>query len=337
MTAPTLSLVIPIYNEAETIPELGRRLKALLKRLKEPTEVILVNDGSHDDSLPLLVDLNRRDPRFKVVNLSRNFGHQLAITAGMDLASGEAVIVMDADLQDPPEVVTQLVRRWREGYQIVHAVRRERRGETWFKRWTAHLFYRFLQSMANVDLIADAGDFRLIDRQALEALRSLRESNRYVRGMVSWLGFRQTTVEYVREERFAGTTKYPLRKMLRFATDALISFSNVPLRFALNIGFVFAALSFLGGLLAIGLKLAGAFTIPGWVSIVVGVTFVGGVQLFILGVMGEYLGRIYEQVKARPLYIVSDLHGSFDTLLSVPRAVVTPPAGAPAPIHDRAR
>ena len=302
------SVVIPIYNEQETIEELYTQLRALMERLDGPAEVVLVDDGSSDDSYPMMVDISGRDERFRVVHLSRNFGHQIATTAGLDLAGGRAVIIMDADLQDPPEVVLEMAVKWREGFDIVYGQRQERKGETWFKRATASLFYRVLRGLTDVDIPAEVGDFRLIDRGALEAYKAMRENNRYLRGMFSWVGYKQTGVPYVRAPRFAGTTKYPLRKMLRLAANGIVSFSHVPLRFALILGLAVAGLSFLVGVYALGVKWFGQ-AVPGWASTVVPIAFLGGVQLIVLGVMGAYIGRIYDEVKRRPLYIVRNLHG----------------------------
>lgn len=309
MANPVYSLVIPVYNEEETLPELREQLCDLMERLGEPTEVILVDDGSRDQSYAMMEEMHRQDPRFKVIALSRNFGHQLAITAGIDFASGDAVITMDADLQDPPEVVLQMVERWREGYHIVDGIREDRANDTWFKRVTASLFYRLLQRLSDTEMPMHAGDFRLIDRKALQAFKALREDNRYVRGMISWIGFRRTGVAYARPKRFAGHTKYPLLKMTKLALDGILSFSDVPLRMVLLMGVIVSCVSFLGGLLSIILKLAGAYTVSGWTSTIVVVFFIGGVQLVVIGVMGEYVGRIYQSVKNRPLYIVRDLCG----------------------------
>lgn len=302
------SIVIPIYNEQETLEELYTQLRALMDRLDGPAEVVLVDDGSSDDSYPMMVDISGRDERFRVVHLSRNFGHQIATTAGLDLAVGRAVVIMDADLQDPPEVVLEMAAKWREGFDIVYGQRQERKGETWFKRVTASMFYRVLRGLTDVDIPAEVGDFRLIDRGALEAYKAMRENNRYLRGMFSWVGYKQTGVSYVRAPRFAGTTKYPLRKMLRLAANGIVSFSHVPLRFALILGVVVAGLSFLVGVYAVLVKLFGQ-TVHGWTSIVVPIAFLGGVQLIVLGMMGAYIGRIYDEVKHRPLYIVRNLHG----------------------------
>jgi glycosyltransferase involved in cell wall biosynthesis len=301
--------VIPVYNEHESLPELHSRLTSLFDTLDGEAEVLFIDDCSYDGSHELLVDIQRRDPRFKVIRFARNFGHQVAISAGLDFALGDAVIVMDADLQDPPEVVPDLIARWREGYEVVYAVRERREGEGWLKRTTASWFYRVLRRLASVQMPVDAGDFRLVDRQALDAFRSMRERSRYVRGMFSWVGFRQTGVLYQRPERFAGEPKYSFRKSLRLAVDGIVSFSNAPLRLALVWGFVFSFVSFVIGIAAIVSKLAGAFTVPGWASILVVVSFLGGVQLMLMGMMGLYIGRIYEEVKARPLYVVREAYG----------------------------
>jgi glycosyltransferase involved in cell wall biosynthesis len=306
---PEYSLVVPIFNEEETLSELVRRLTLLLDTLDGPAEVVLVDDGSNDRSYELMVAGRETDSRFKVLRLSRNFGHQIAITAGMDVAAGNAVIVMDADLQDPPEVVLEMAARWREGFDVIYGVREERAGDTRFKKATASVFYRFLRRISNIDVPLDVGDFRLVDRRALDAFKSMRETNRYVRGMFSWIGFRQIGVTFQRDERFAGDTKYPLTKMLKFATDGVVSFSAAPLRFALNLGFAVSALSFAFGVLALIFKLAGLYSIPGLASIAVFVAFLGGIQLLVLGLMGEYIARIHDEVKDRPLYLVRDTHG----------------------------
>jgi glycosyltransferase involved in cell wall biosynthesis len=313
---PEFSFVVPIYDEAECLPELVKRLDELIEKLDGTAEVVLVDDGSRDGSYGLIVETCERDPRFKAIQFSRNFGHQVAITAGLDFAAGDAVIVMDADLQDPPEVVLEMVARWREGYDVVHAVRGGREGESAFKRASASVFYRFLRKLTDVEILADSGDFRLIDRQALDAFKQMRESNRFVRGMFGWIGFNQTIVRYVRAPRFAGKSKYPLRKMMKFALDGIIGFSVVPLRIALQFGFALSALSIAGGVLAIILKLTGAFEVPGWASLIVAITFLGGVQLSTLGVMGEYVSRIQDQVRGRPLYFVRDARG-FPSLPSI--------------------
>lgn len=306
------SFVIPVFNERETLPELHRRLSEVIEGLDGEAELLFVDDCSWDGSYELLSELGGRDPRVRVIRFARNFGHQVAITAGLDHAAGDAVIVMDADLQDPPEVVPDLVARWQEGYEVVYAVRERRSGETWFKRATAAWFYRILRRIAHVDMPLDAGDFRLVDRRAVDVFRSMRERARYVRGMFSWVGFRQIGVPYERSERFAGEPKYSYRKSLTLAVDGLVSFSNAPLRAALVAGFAFSGLAFLLGVFALVAKLAGAFVVPGWASILVVVSFLGGVQLTLMGMLGLYVGRIYEEVKERPIYVVRETIGFRD-------------------------
>jgi len=305
----TYSIVIPIFNEEDTLPHLVTRLGAVMAQLDAPAEVVLVDDGSRDASYRLMVETNSQDPRFKVLQLSRNFGHQVAITAGMDASSGQAVIVMDADLQDPPEVILKMTARWREGYEIVYAVRERREGETFLKRATARTYYGLLRWLAEVDQQVDVGDFRLVDRKAVDAFLQMRERNRYVRGMFCWVGFRQIAVPYVRASRVAGTTKYPLRKMLRLATDGVVGFSTAPLRLGTVAGVVMAIASVGYGIVDIALKLAGLSDVPGYASLLATITFLSGIQLIVIGIMGQYLGRVYDEVRGRPLYIVRDAHG----------------------------
>jgi dolichol-phosphate mannosyltransferase len=309
---PEYSFVVPVYNERETLDELYRRLVPVLDGLDGPAEVVLVDDGSTDGSYELMLSLHERDDRFKLVRLSRNFGHQLALTAGLDHAHGNAVVMMDADLQDPPEVALELAKRWREGYAVVYAVRERRQQETRTKLLTAKLYYRLLGRLTDIDIPGDAGDFRLVDRRALQAMTSMREHNRYLRGMSAWVGFDQTGVQYVRDGRYAGRSKYSLRKMVRFALDGLVSFSTAPLRLTLNIGFVVSVLAFLLGFAAILVKVFGVYAVPGWASIVVAIALLGGVQLTVLGVMGEYVAQIHQEVKRRPLYLVRDRVGLED-------------------------
>jgi dolichol-phosphate mannosyltransferase len=309
---PEYSFVVPIYNERETLDELYRRLVPVLDGLDGGAEVVLVDDGSTDGSYELMLSLHERDDRFKLVRLSRNFGHQLALTAGLDHARGNAVVMMDADLQDPPEVALELAKRWREGYAVVYAVRERREQETRTKLLTAKLYYRLLGRLTDIEIPGDAGDFRLVDRRALQAMTSMREHNRYLRGMSAWVGFDQTGVQYVRDGRYAGRSKYSLRKMLRFALDGLVSFSTAPLRLTLNVGFVVSVLAFLLGFAAILVKIFGVYAVPGWASIVVAIALLGGVQLTVLGVMGEYVAQIHEEVKRRPLYLVRDRVGLDD-------------------------
>jgi glycosyltransferase involved in cell wall biosynthesis len=306
---PTYSFILPVFNEEETLPELRSRMAALLDQLDGSAEILLIDDGSRDRSYALMLDIHAHDQRFKVVHFSRNFGQQIAMSAGMDLASGQAVVLMDADLQDPPEVVLKMAEKWREGYDVVYAQRERREQETWFKKQTSKIFYRLLRRMTEVDVPLDTGDFRLIDRKALDAFRAMRERGRYVRGMFGWIGFKQTGVTYVRPGRFAGTTKYSVSKLARLALDSIISFSTLPLRMVLQVGLLVSVVSFCAGITAIVIKLSGAYAISGWASLTVFISFIGGVQLIVMGVMGEYVGRIYEEVKHRPLYFVRNLHG----------------------------
>lgn len=306
------SIVVPIYNEQESFPALVKRLAEVMDQLDGPAEVVLVDDGSRDASYELMEQANRADPRFKILQLSRNFGHQIAITAGMDVASGQAVIVMDADLQDPPEVILQMAAKWQQGYEVVYAVRERREGETLFKRKTATIFYAIQRHLAEIDQPVEVGDFRLVDRKALDAFLQMRERNRYVRGMFSWVGFRQAAVPYTRSSREAGESKYPLRNMIRLAFDGFFGFSTAPLRFALTLGLVMAVGSLLYGIVAIALKLAGLPYVPGYASLLVTITFLSGVQLIVIGMVGQYVARIYDETRARPLYLVREARG-FDS------------------------
>jgi glycosyltransferase involved in cell wall biosynthesis len=319
---PTYSLVVPAYNEEGVIRELATRLTEVMDALDGDAEAILVDDGSRDRTYELMVAAAQEDPRIRVLHLSRPFGHQMAITAGLDHARGDAVVMIDGDLQDPPEVILELAARWREGYDIVYAVREIREGETRFKRATASWFYRAFNRISEVQVPVDAGDFRLVDRRALDVFNSMRESNRFVRGMFAWIGLRQTGVVYTRHERFAGETKYPLRKMLRFAATGVISFSSAPLRAALNLGFFVSFVAFALGIWSLIVKLTGFYNVPGWTSIVVVTTFIGGIQLIVLGVIGEYIGDIHAEVKRRPLYVVSELENFPDARELPSRAIV---------------
>ncbi len=304
MREPQLvSVVVPMYNEEGTVRELYRLLCDALADLR--FELVAVDDGSSDATAAILAELADADPHVKVVGLSRNFGHQTALTAGIDHAAGDVVVTMDADLQDPPEVILEMLVKWAEGSDVVYAVRTVREGETRFKRSTASLFYRLLSKLSDVHVPPDAGDFRLLDRRAVDALLAMGERNRYLRGMTVWIGFTQTAVEYARAPRYAGSTRYPLRRMLRFALDAIASFSHAPLQVATLMGFVFAGLAFLAIPVAIGFRIAGEF-VPGIATTVIAVLLLGGIQLIALGVIGEYVGRIYDEVKRRPLYLVRE-------------------------------
>ena len=309
MDALKYSIVVPVHNEEESIPELVGQLRETMDKLDGPAETVLVDDGSQDSSYPLMLVARGLDPRFKVIQLSRNFGHQLAITAGMDHASGQAVVVMDADLQDPPHVILEMAAKWQEGYEVVYAVRQHRAGETKFKIATAATFYSLLRRLASIEQTVDVGDFRLVDRKALDAFLRMREHNRYVRGMFSWIGFRQAAVPYDREPRHAGSSKYPLRKMIKFAGDALVGFSTAPLQIALVGGFIIAMLAVGYGLVAIALKLAGLPYVPGYASLLVTIAFLSGVQLMVMGMVGQYVARVYDETRARPLYLVREARG----------------------------
>jgi len=327
---PTFSVVVPIWNEEQVIPELYKRVVETMEGVTgesgETWELVCVNDGSRDNSLALLVALREQDPRVKVIDFSRNFGHQVAITAGADFAEGDAVIVMDADLQDPPDVVVRMIDKWREGYDVVYAQRRTREGETKFKLWTASAFYRLLRSITDVNIPVDTGDFRLMDRRVVLVMRKLREKHRFMRGLSSWVGFKQTGVEYDRAERYAGETKYPLRKMLRLAIAAITSFSFLPLQLATYAGFIMAGISLIGIVLAIVLRLSGSLAFAGQATTLVAVLFLGGIQLIFLGIIGEYIGRIYDEAKDRPLYVVNHAFGFVDEALAESEHRVRTPA-----------
>jgi len=310
MARPELSLIIPIFNEEQVIPELNRRLREVMGKLESVVrswEVVFVDDGSKDSSLGMLRELAATEPRFKVLSFARNFGHQLAITAGVDYADGDAVVIMDADLQDPPEVVQEMIARWREGFDVVYGVRRSRAGETLFKRATAALFYRVLKAMlGGISIPVDAGDFRLVSRPAVLTLRALKEKHRFVRGMVAWIGFKQSALYYDREARFAGETKYPFVKMVRFAIDAITSFSIVPLRFATWLGALAGIIAAFSALFIIYAKIFLNGVVQGWTTIMLAVALGSSAQLLMIGVLGEYIGRIYEEIKRRPLYITAE-------------------------------
>jgi polyisoprenyl-phosphate glycosyltransferase len=307
---PLLSVVIPCMNEELVIGETFRRLLSILDAADCAFELIFVDDGSKDLTSQILREIQQGDPRVRIVRLSRNFGHQVAITAGLEHASGDAVAVIDADLQDPPEVLLEFVGKWLDGYDVVYGVRSERQGETAFKLWTAKAFYRLIGRLSDTEIPLDTGDFRLMDRRVVDALLSMPERDRFVRGMVSWLGFSQISVAYKRSARFAGETKYPLFKMMKFATDGIVSFSILPLRFATWIGFLASGLSVLGIFVVLLERYFGVLgLVKGWSSTVIAVLFIGGVQLVCLGIIGEYVGRIYGESKRRPLYVVRERIG----------------------------
>ncbi len=303
---PVYSIVAPVFNEVETLPHFYKRVIEVMEGVGEPFELILINDGSRDGSYSLMQDLHKRDPRVRVIDFSRNFGHQIAISAGLDYACGQAVIILDADLQDPPEVVPELIARWKNGAEVVYAQRARRKGETKFKLLTAAAFYRLIARITSVDIPRDTGDFRLLDRRVVNALVTMREQHRFMRGLSAWVGFRQEALPYERQERYAGKSKYPLRKMINFSLDAITSFSHVPLELATTFGFILAGLSLVGIVIAAILRIfTGA--IVGQASTLILVLFLGGIQLIFLGIIGEYLGRIYDEVRSRPLYIVREV------------------------------
>jgi dolichol-phosphate mannosyltransferase len=310
----TVSLVFPIYNEEAVIPALLARLDPLVPTLPGEVEALFVNDGSGDASWELLSAAARTRPWMRLINLSRNFGHQVAVTAGMASATGDAVILLDADLQDPPELAIEMLRLWREeGWDIVYGVRRSRAGESKFKLWSAAIFYRTLRKLTNVDIPADTGDFRLMDRKVVDALNVMGEQHRFLRGMSAWVGYRQYGLLYDRDARAAGETKYPLRKMFQLAMDAVTAFSHAPLKLATNLGVIVATFSIIYGVLTIVRYLISPGTFePGWSSLIVAVSLLSGVQLITLGFIGEYIGRIYDEVKGRPLYLISEKVG-FET------------------------
>ncbi|RED56501.1 dolichol-phosphate mannosyltransferase [Cohnella phaseoli] len=301
-----LSVVVPMYNEEEVIEVTYGRLRSVLDKLGETYEIVFVNDGSRDRTADIVRSLCAEDRRVKLVEFSRNFGHQIAVTAGMDHASGRTVVLIDADLQDPPELIADMVAKWREGYDVVYGRRIERKGESLFKKMTAAAFYRLLRSMTSVNIPVDTGDFRLMDRKVCDALTSMRERSRFIRGMVSWAGFKQTSVDYVRDERFAGETKYPLKKMIRLSLDAMTSFSTKPLKIASVLGFVLSAVGFVYLFVVLYQRLFTDTTQQGWTSMIAISLLFHGITLMLLGVLGEYIGRTYEEAKGRPLYLVAE-------------------------------
>ena len=315
-THPCYSIVAPAYNEEPVLETLYRQVAQVMETTGEPWELIIVNDGSQDRTAEIVRALHAADPRVKLVDFARNFGHQLAVTAGLDHARGDAVVIIDADLQDPPQVILDMIARWKEGYEVVYAVREAREGETWFKRFTAKLFYRLIYRITDVDIPMDTGDFRLLDRRVVDVLNQMRERHRFIRGMSVWVGFRQTGVTYRRRARLAGETKYPFRKMFRFAMDAITGFSYLPLQLASYLGWTIAALSGLFIVAVILLRLVSSGSPPfyGQATTLVAVLFLGGIQLISIGIIGEYLGRIYDEVKGRPLYIVRETVGFDDAV-----------------------
>jgi dolichol-phosphate mannosyltransferase len=307
---PKYSFIIPIYNEEKSIPELYRRMSAVMEQLDAPAELILVNDGSRDRSLQMLRDLHEKDPRVCYLSLARNFGHQIAVTAGLNFVRGEAIVILDADLQDPPELIPDMVEKWQKGYQVIYAQRIKRHKERWFKRFTAYVFYRLLKRLANVDIPTDTGDFCLMDRQVVDILNSMPERNRYIRGLRSWVGFPQTAVYFERHPRFAGEVQYTFSKSLSLAVNGLVSFSKVPLRLSTYIGLFAAAIAVAMAILVLYWRIfVPNSPLTGFTLILVAIFFLGAVQLVSIGILGEYIGRIYEEVKGRPLYTLAEVAG----------------------------
>ena len=322
-------MVVPLFNEEGNVPELLRRISTILQGIAgtEGYEIIAVDDGSRDGTLEAL----RREmpglPQLVVLSLSRNFGHQIAATAGLDAALGDAVILMDGDLQDPPELMVEFVAKWREGYDVVYATRRSRQGESRFKLWTARLFYRITNRLTNISIPVDTGDFRLMSRRVVDALKRSRERHRFLRGLVSWVGFKQVGIEYDRDPRFTGSTKYPVSKMLRFAIDGITAFSDIPLRFATYFGFLASGFAFVYAVVVLVLKFL-HFNEPGYTSTMTAILFLGGVQLITIGILGEYVGRIYDEIKARPLYLVATIERTGEPLA----ATMQDPAAPTSPV-----
>jgi len=303
---PTFTLIAPVYNEKDCLEELYRRIRETMDVGGEPWEMVLVDDGSTDGSTDIIRKLGEQDRRIRPVIFARNFGHQIAVTAGLDYSLGQAVIIIDADLQDPPEVILELIAKWREGYEVVYAGRAEREGETWFKRFSASFFYRLIYRITDVKIPLDTGDFRLLDRKVVNVMNKMRERHRFLRGMSAWVGFKQVGVPYRRAARYAGVTKYPFKKMLKLALNAITGFSYFPLQLATYMGFIAAGISILAIPVVIIGRLAGAQAFLGQATTLISVLLLGGVQLICVGILGEYLGRVYDEVKGRPLYVVRE-------------------------------
>ncbi len=307
---PKYSFIIPVYNEEETLLEMYRRVRAVMDRMDGAVELIMVNDGSRDRSLSLLRDLHEKDSRVCYLSLARNFGHQIAVTAGLNYVRGDAIVILDADLQDPPELIPDLVEKWRQGYQVVYAQRTQRRQESWLKRLPAYVFYRLMKRLADVDIPLDTGDFCLMDRRVVDVLNRMPEHNRYIRGLRSWVGLPQTSIHFEREPRFAGDVKYTFRKSLSLAANGLVTFSRVPLRLSTYVGLLAAAVAILMAILVLYWRIFTPHSpLTGFATILIAVFFLGAVQLVSIGILGEYVGRIYEEVKGRPLYVLSEVAG----------------------------
>ncbi len=301
-----LSVIIPVYNEEGNLELLFKRLEKVLSSTDATPEYIFINDGSLDHSMEIIRQLAMKDSRVKFIDFSRNFGHQTAVTAGLDYCNGDCAIIIDADLQDPPEMITELYNKWKEGFEVAYARRRSRQGENFLKKWTARVFYRLLKKITSIQIPVDTGDFRIIDRKVINVLKQMPEQQKFLRGQISWIGFRQTAVEYYRDERHAGKTGYTYSKMIRFALDGITSFSNFPLRFATMMGFLVSAIAFLLILYALYQRLVSREFVPGWASLMLAILFMGGVQLISLGIIGEYISRMDVNVRKRPLYIVRE-------------------------------
>lgn len=301
-----LSIIIPVYNEEENVNLLYDRLTKVVMSLGLTYEFIFVNDGSKDKTIALVKKLTQKDPHIKYIDFSRNFGHQIAVTAGLDLSAGQSVVIIDADLQDPPELIQDLYEKMKEGFEVVYAKRRKRDGESFMKKFTAKTFYRILKNITSVEIPVDTGDFRIMDRKVVDVLKSMPEHHRFIRGQISWIGFNQTFVEYDREERNAGETGYTYKKMTKFALDGITAFSDFPLRLATFMGFVVSGIAFFVLLYALYMRLIVENYVPGWTSVITSVLFLGGVQLIAIGIIGEYISRINTEAKRRPLYIVKE-------------------------------
>jgi len=307
---PKYSFIVPIYNEEDTLVEMYRRVRAVMDQMDGSVELVLVNDGSRDRSLSLMRELHEKDPQVCYLSLARNFGHQVAVTAGLNFVRGQAIVILDADLQDPPELIPALVEQWQQGYQVVYAQRTKRLRESWFKRLPAYVFYRLMRRLADVEIPVDTGDFCLMDRQVVDVLNTMPERNRYIRGLRSWVGLQQTSVYFEREPRFAGEVKYTFRKSLSLAVNSLVSFSKLPLRLSTYVGLLAAGAAVLMAVLVLYWRIvAPASPLTGFASIMIAIFFLGAVQLVSIGILGEYVGRIYEEVKGRPLYVLSEVAG----------------------------
>jgi dolichol-phosphate mannosyltransferase len=301
-----LSIIIPIYNEQENIPVLYDRLKKVVENMSVSYELLFINDGSNDDSLGVLIALSNADRNVNYINFSRNFGHQIAVTAGIDNCAGNAVVIIDADLQDPPELIVDLYSKLKEGFQVVYARRKSRSGESFMKKFTAKLFYRILAKITSIKIPVDTGDFRIMDRKIVDVLKQMPEQQKYLRGQIAWAGFNQTYITYDRDERYAGSTGYTYKKMIQFALDGITGFSNLPLKFATIAGFFVSAITFILSIYALYARFISKDYVPGWTSLILAILFIGGVQLITIGIIGEYISRVSSNVRNRPLYIISD-------------------------------